>query len=733
MTINNKHMKQLLKTYFGYDEFRPRQEEAIKNVLEKKDTFVLMPTGGGKSLCYQLPALKFEGLTLVVSPLIALMKDQVDALKANGIAAEYINSSIPYQEIVQIQKNISDGKVKVLYLAPERLALGQFQEFLQTLKIDLIAIDEAHCISQWGHDFRPDYRNLKFFRRQFPEIPIIALTATATPKVREDIIEQLSLNNPKICISSFNRENLSFIITRKRKAFDKLVQILEKHKNEAVIIYCFSRKDTERIAADLKIEGFNALPYHAGLNSETRKRNQELFIKDETQIIVATIAFGMGIDKPDIRLIVHYTFPKTLEGYYQEVGRAGRDGLPSECVLFYSYGDRMKHEFFINQIEDINEQNNVLKKLDQVIEYCEQTKCRRKFVLNYFGEEYVFPGDSDGENKTGCGACDICLQPRVKFDATEITQKILSGVIKTGNRFGKKYIADVLKGKLTEQIIHNQHNAISVFGIVDDFTDEEIKNIIRSLVTLNFLQIAEGKYPTLSITDKGVKFLKEKELLELSKAQEDATDLYENVPRQEIEYDQNLFEKLRNLRKQIADENDLPPFAIFGDTSLQEMAYYFPNDKDNFSKIEGVGTRKLENFSEAFLEIINNYAKENNTSSLEVPDRSKGRINKIKRLTKTGMSRYAKTKEMVLEKMPLAEIAKEEGFTEGTIMKHIEKILEAEENLDIDYLKPPQEEFAEIKTAFEECGNKKLKPIFEFLGEKYSYDQIRLVGLMMGR
>ena len=729
-------MKQLLKTYFGYDEFRPRQEEAIKNVLEKKDTFVLMPTGGGKSLCYQLPALKFKGLTLVISPLIALMKDQVDALKANGIAAEYINSSIPYQEIVQIQKNISDGKVKILYLAPERLALGQFQEFLQTLKIDLVAIDEAHCISQWGHDFRPDYRNLKFFRRQFPQVPIIALTATATPKVRKDIIEQLSLNNPKICVSSFNRENLSFIITRKRKAFDKLIRILEKHKNEAVIIYCFSRKDTERIAADLKIEGFNALPYHAGLNSETRKRNQELFIKDEAQIIVATIAFGMGIDKPDIRLIVHYTFPKTLEGYYQEVGRAGRDGLPSECVLFYSYGDRMKHEFFINQMEDVNEQNSVLKKLDQVIEYCEQTECRRKFVLNYFGEEYVFPDNENidsSENKIGCGACDICLQPQVKFDATKITQKILSGVIKTGNRFGRKYIIDVLKGKSTEQVVYNQHNAISVFGIVDDFTDEEMKNIIRSLITLNFLQIAEGKYPTLSVTNKGIKFLKEKELIELSKTQEDSMDLYENVPRQEIKYDQNLFEKLRELRKQIADENNLPPFAIFGDTSLQEMAHYFPNDKNNFSKIEGVGVRKLESFSETFLETINNYAKENSISSLEVPDRNKRRINKIKRLVKTGRSRYAKTKEMVLEKLPLAEIAKEEGFTEGTIMKHIEKLLEAGENMDIDYLKPSREEFDEIKTAFEECGNEKLKPIFEFLGEKYSYDQIRLVGLILDR
>ncbi|MCK5122651.1 MAG: DNA helicase RecQ [Candidatus Pacebacteria bacterium] len=710
-------MKQLLKTYFGYDEFRPLQEDIINNVLNKKDTFVLMPTGGGKSLCYQLPALKFEGLTLVISPLIALMKDQVDALKANGIAAEYINSSLPYQEIAQIQRNVSEGKVKILYLAPERLALGQFQSFLQTLKISLIAIDEAHCISQWGHDFRPDYRNLKLFRKQFSQVPIIALTATATLKVREDIVEQLSLNNPKICVSSFDRENLSFLITRKRKAFDKLVRILEKHKNESAIIYCFSRKDTEKIAEDLKIEGFNALPYHAGLNSEIRKRNQELFIKDEVSIIVATIAFGMGIDKPDIRLVVHYTFPKTLEGYYQEVGRAGRDGLPSECVLFYSYGDRMKHEFFIDKMEDINEQNNALKKLDQVVEYCEQTECRRKFILNYFGEEYVQRG--------GCGACDICLSPQVKFDATEISQKILSCVIKTGNRFGKKYVIDVLEGRSTEQIMNNRHNTISVFNIVDDFTDEEMKDIMRSLITLNFLQVAGGRYPTLSITNKGINFLKEKELLELSKTQEDTRDLYENIPKQEIEYDHNLFEKLRALRKQIADKNKLPPFAIFGDTSLQEMAYYFPSDKNNFSRIEGVGIKKLESFGSAFLEIINNYIKENNIAPLEIPDRGKRRVNRIKRLVKTGMSRYTKTKEMILEKLPLSEIAKEEGFTEGTIMKHLEILLEADKNLDIEYLKPPEERLEKIKNAFEECGDERLKPVFEFLDEEFSYDEIR--------
>lgn len=727
-------MKQLLKTYFGYDEFRPLQEEVIGNVMAGKDTFVLMPTGGGKSLCYQLPALKFDGLTLVISPLIALMKDQVDGLKANGISAEYINSSLPYSKIVQIQKNAAEGKVKILYLAPERLALEPFRKFLRILKISLIAIDEAHCISEWGHDFRPDYRNLKLFKSQFPKIPIIALTATATSKVREDIIRQLSLNNPKISVSSFDRENLSFLITRKRNAFDKLIRILEKHKNEPAIIYCFSRKDTEQIAGDLKLEGFKALPYHAGLNNETRKRNQELFIKDETRIIVATIAFGMGIDKPDVRLVVHYTFPKTLEGYYQEVGRAGRDGMPSECVMFYSYGDRRKHDFFIDQMEDDKERNNALKKLDQVIEYCEQTECRRKFILNYFGEEYVSKNtnneNSENEN-AGCGACDICLQPREKFDATEISQKILSCVIKTGNRFGKKYIIDVLKGKPTEQIVNNGHNRISVFGIVSDFSEDEMKNIIRSLITLDFLQTSEGKYPTISAASKGIKFLKQKESLKISKAREECNDLYENVPRQEIEYDRNLFEKLRALRKQIADEKAIPPFVIFSDVSLCEMAHYFPNDKNSFSKIEGVGSKKLENFGSAFLEVINNYAKENGISSIEVPDRGERRTNKIKRLVKAGMSRYGKTKEMVSQKIPLSKIAEEEGFTEGTITNHIEKLLEAGEEINIDYLKPSQEKFEKIKTAFEKCGNEKLKPVFDHLGEKYSYDEIRLVKLFL--
>lgn len=726
-------MKQILKTYFGYDEFRPLQEEIIKCVLAKKDCFVLMPTGGGKSLCYQLPALKLAGLTLVISPLIALMKDQVDALKTNGIETEYINSSLSAVEIQQIQEKILAGKVKILYVAPERLMLDIFQKFLMSVKIELIAVDEAHCISQWGHDFRPDYRNLKYLKSKFPNIPIIALTATATMKVREDIIKQLSLDNHKLFISSFDRENLTMIIRRKKRTFDKLLRLVQKHKNESTIIYCFSRKDTEKIAMNLQTEGFNALPYHAGLNSETRKKNQDLFIKDEVSIMVATIAFGMGIDKPDIRLVVHYTFPKTIEGYYQEIGRAGRDGLPSECVLFYSYGDARKHEFFIDQMEDAVEQEKSREKLKQVIEYCEATVCRRKLVLGYFGEEYILSQrSSSGDNfdekdskKNGCGACDICLSPSLSFDATEITQKIISCVLHTRSRFGRNYIADILLGKKSQQIVDNMHCNLSVFGIVRDFNKDEINHIMRSLITSGFLQVSSGKYSTVSVTGKGIQFLKQKESLELSRIREDSEDQEENNFKRAIEYNSNLFEKLRILRKQIADKNGVPPFMIFSDVSLQEMSRYLPVDKNNFSKIGGVGNKKLESFSEIFLDAIKKYIRENNLQSLEIPNRNQGRIKDIK-FNAVISGRYVETKKMLSQKLPILEIAKKQGFKFGTIVNHIEKLISNGEDIDIDYLKPQQERLEKIKTAFEKCGDEKLKPVFKFLKEEYSYDEIRL-------
>jgi len=414
-------------------------------------------------------------------------------------------------------------------------------------------------------------------------------------------------------ISSFDRKNLNFLVYRKKNAFGKLLQLLNKYKNESVIIYCFSRKETEKIAEDLRREGFKALPYHAGLDLNARRQNQELFIKDEVKIMAATIAFGMGIDKPDVRLVVHWVFPKTLEGYYQEVGRAGRDGLPSECVTFYSYGDFMKHEFFIGKIEDPDGQKIARGKMNQVVKYCEQTGCRRKHLLAYFGEDY---------QPDNCGACDFCLSARDTFEATEIVQKIFSGIIKTGSRFGLNYVIDVLKGSGKKQIIDNNHHKIPDYGVVKDFSKDELKHIIKSLLSLGLLRSTADKYPTLSVTPKGLDRLKQKEPIVLPKIREDVfgqplEDASENLS----EYDIFLFEKLRALRKQLADMNKVPPFVIFGDVALREMARYLPSDKENFLRIQGVGAQKLENYGNDFLEAINNHLEENNLVSLEVPYR----------------------------------------------------------------------------------------------------------------
>ncbi|HEX8923649.1 MAG TPA: RecQ family ATP-dependent DNA helicase, partial [Patescibacteria group bacterium] len=419
-------MKNLLKNYFGYDSFLPLQEEIITHVMAGKDALVLMPTGGGKSICYQLPAMALSGVTLVISPLIALMKDQVDQLKTNGIAAEFINSSIKSGEIREIQDKVKKGEIKILYVAPERLPVEAFRDFLGEIKIALIAIDEAHCISEWGHDFRPDYRNLTVLKEMFPKVPVIALTATATDKVRADIMERLNIKKAKVFVSGFNRPNLTYIVKPKNNAYTNLVELLKKYEKKSAIIYCFSRKETEEIAKKLRKEKIKALPYHAGLASEKRQETQEKFIRDEIEVIVATIAFGMGINKPDVRLVVHYSLPKSVEGYYQETGRAGRDGLPSECVLFYSYADSFKQEFFFKEIENEEERQRARTKLQQMIDYCESDSCRREYLLRYFGEK----------PESECQGCDVCLSPKEKIDATIIGQKILSAVGRTEERFG---------------------------------------------------------------------------------------------------------------------------------------------------------------------------------------------------------------------------------------------------------------------------------------------------------
>jgi ATP-dependent DNA helicase RecQ len=705
-------MKNILRKYFGFSKFRPLQEEIVSAVLKKKDIFVLMPTGGGKSLCYQLPALKMEGVTLVISPLIALMKDQVDSLRVNGVQAEFINSTLTAGEIREAKERVLRGEVKVLYVAPERVAVGGFLEFLKKVNISLIAVDEAHCISEWGHDFRPDYRNMKSLKKNFPKIPIIALTATATKKVREDIINQLNLSNPEIFISSFDRSNLNLRVVKKRNSFPKLLDILSDYKNESVIIYCFSRKDTEKLSADLCVNGYKAAAYHAGMENKKREKVQDLFIKDEVNIIVATIAFGMGIDKLDVRLVVHYNLPKSIEGYYQEIGRAGRDGVSSECVLFYTYADVQKQLYFINQIKEEKIKRQAEKKLKKVVEYGETPLCKRKYILNYFGEEY---------SKDNCESCESCLGDQELFDATVVSQKIISAVIRLEERFGLNYIVDVLKGKNIKLIRERGHNNLSVYGVVDEFSVEQLKEIVKELINKGFLKRAEGDYPILILTNEGRKFIKERNTVWLPKPEKEEVEK-SWISRGDLDYDVNLFEKLRSLRKSIADEMRVPSFVVFSDVSLQEMAYYVPLDLQSFKKISGVGEKKLDTFGEDFLKVIRSYAEENNLKSKEIN-------NAPLKVKKTAGETYNKTKKLLEKKMSVEEIAVERDITERTVISHIEKIVKEDKMIDIDHLKPAEDVFKEIEEGFQECGTERLKPVYDYLNGKYNYGDIALTRL----
>lgn len=717
MVAAEQSVYDLLKSHFGFDEFRPRQKEIVASVLSKTDTLVLMPTGGGKSLCYQLPALCFDGLTLVISPLISLMKDQVDALKANGIAAEFISSGLAPSEITRVQAQAKRGPLKLLYVAPERLAMSGFRGFLRTLNINLIAIDEAHCISEWGHEFRPDYRNLKLLRGDFPNVPVIALTATATERVRQDIIDQLGLAKGKSYVSSFNRPNLSYEVRPKKDALNLLLSLLEKHRGEPTIIYRFSRKDTEELAAELSERGFKALPYHAGLDASIRSAHQEQFSRDQASIIVATIAFGMGIDKPDIRLVVHYDLPKSLEGYYQETGRAGRDGLPSECVLFYSYGDKTKHDYFINQIEDAANRENSQQKLAQMVEFCRLQSCRRRFLLEYFGEAW---------EEESCGGCDVCVAPKEEFDATEISQKVLSAVIRTGERFGMSRVSNVLRGSKAKRVRDLEHDKLSVYGIARDVTDSELKHIMGLLLDRGLLAKNGNEYPTIEVTSAGRNFLRNRETLTLERLkQDDNVEIASNSST--TEYDRELFERLRILRKGLADERSVPPFVIFGDVTLRLMATYFPQSEESLSRISGVGAAKLKQFGPDFLAEIQRYAGENGLAERTMPSSRRER----NASTRRGGATLDETKNLFLQKLSVREVAAERGLTEGTIINHLERLVMAGEELDIGYLLPPPERCNKIQDAFRQSGEQFLAPVHDLLGDGFSYEEIRLVRLRM--
>ena len=713
----------VLRSRFGYDSFWPPQGEIISNVLAGRDSLALMPTGGGKSLCYQLPALMFQGVTLVISPLIALMKDQVDALNANGISAQFINSSLSWGEIDRVQSDVRAGLVKLLYVAPERLPAPLFRRFLQDLDLSLIAIDEAHCISEWGHEFRPDYRNLLDLRRDFPSVPVIALTATATERVQEDIVQQLGLERGRVFLSSFNRANLNYSVRPKTDSWGELISLLEKHRDQSVIIYCFSRKETEDLARQLKGQGFSALPYHAGLSPELRRQTQDDFIRDRVPIIVATIAFGMGIDKPDVRLVVHHNLPKSVEGYYQETGRAGRDGLPSDCVLFFTLGDRVKQEYFIGQMEDERERRNAQQKLDKMVEYAQLPTCRRQFLLKYFGEDW---------EEEDCGACDICIDPGNRFDATEVAQKVLSAVVRTDERFGANHVIDVLVGSRDKRVLALGHDQLSVYGIVKDFSKRQLKEVFGQIQAKGLLVRNEGEYPTLSVSPAGWGFLKQRESLTLVKPTVDARAARSRPGDNAFKYDQDLFQELRALRRRLAEERGVPPYVIFGDVSLRHMAAAYPCSREEFSQMHGVGEVKLEEYGPVFVSAIRENVEVNNVEVptgaelLAVAPRSGG-------VNRNGDSRggpisgtHETTREMLAQGLSIDQIANERGLARNTVIGHMERITYQGFRLDLTHVTPEPARLGIIEEAFRESGSALLGPVKERLGDEFDYEELKL-------
>jgi len=596
-----------LKTTFGYSSFRPLQREIIEAALADQDVFALLPTGGGKSLCFQIPALVRSGLTVVVSPLIALMKDQVDALQASGVAATYLNSTLDAHEARSRLAGLHRGEWRLLYIAPERLMLEGWMENLTQWNVALIAIDEAHCVSEWGHDFRPEYRQLAKLRKALPGVPVMALTATATTRVRDDVIQHLGLREPQIFVASFNRPNLTYRVQAKDQPLKQIIDFVRKREHESGIIYCASRAATERVAEALAGRGFLARPYHAGLDSEERSRNQELFLRDETRVICATIAFGMGINKPNVRYVIHYDLPKNIEGYYQETGRAGRDGLPGDCLLLFSPGDIAKQTHFIEEITEAHEQQLARTQLRRIVHYAESSGCRRVELLEYFGETF---------DVSLCNACDNCLEPRASFDGTIVAQKFLSCIyrVRQVSRFGvgMNHIVEVLTGADTEKIRRWGHDRLTTYGIGKEMGRPQWSAIGRELMRLGYVAVSEGEFATLELTENGVNVLRSRQPITLTKPMELPKAKRASTRREgDIECDEILFERLRALRKKLADERSVPAYIVFGDTTLRSMAREYPATEDALTTIPGIGEKKLAEFGPAFLAEINAYLEAN--------------------------------------------------------------------------------------------------------------------------
>lgn len=694
-------IQQSLKHNFGFNDFRDMQENIVTSVLDGKDCVVLMPTGGGKSLCYQLPATLLPGVTIVVSPLIALMKDQVEGLVENGIKAYYINSSMEPNEIDDVKQAARNGEVTLLYVSPEKLLSQDFSYFLGELNISLFAIDEAHCISQWGHDFRKEYTQLGVLKRQYPHIPIIALTATADRLTRKDIVNQLGFENPKIFISSFDRPNLKLTVLPAKKRVQKIIDYVKRHKNECGIIYCLSRKQTEKVAMALQDEHINAAYYHAGMNSFERSKTQEDFVHGRIDIVVATIAFGMGIDKSNVRFVIHHNLPKNIEGYYQEIGRAGRDGLPSNTILFYSLGDVILLKKFALES---GQRDLQLAKLQRMQQYADALICRRRILLTYFSEH----------SEENCGNCDVCENPPELFDGTEIAQKALSAIARISDNIGTHMLVDILRGSGRQEILMNGYDKIKTYGVGKNISPEDWQQYILQLLNMGLIDIAYDKNNAVKITPAGKEVLlgnKKIKLVTLASIEQRALEhahASEHKSKRKVA-EEELFDALRELRKSIAKKLDIPPYLVFNDATLAAMTEEMPMNERDMKKISGVGDKKYDSYGKEFIDVITDFIKNKDKDGKKI----KGTTQQI-------------TYSYYRQNMPVAQIARERNLAPQTIYSHLADLYEQGHDIDISQFMPKSDLKIIIERIKEKGVPKELKTLYNHFEQKYEYHQIKL-------
>ncbi|MGM7701794.1 DNA helicase RecQ [Pseudalkalibacillus sp. Hm43] len=695
--------KEMLEQYYGYSSFRLGQERAIQSVLNGEDTLCVMPTGGGKSICYQIPAVVFEGTTIVISPLISLMKDQVDSLLQLGIPAAFINSSLTGSETRERIEKAKSGEYKLLYIAPERLESYDFMTLLKELDIPLIAVDEAHCISQWGHDFRPSYQRIQRMIGSLPKRPtVLALTATATPKVRQDICRSLDIDENNSVLTGFERENLSFSVIKGQDRVKFLKDFIKKNGNEAGIIYAATRKTVDKLYEQLKKSGVNVSRYHAGYDEAERMEQQEQFLQDQSTVMVATNAFGMGIDKSNIRYVIHFQLPKNMESYYQEAGRAGRDGLPSECILLYSPQDVQVQRFLIDQSSEADRMSQELQKLQLMVDYCHTESCLQRSIVRYFSNEDTPP----------CGRCGNCTDSRESIDVTREAQIVLSCIVRMGQkRFGKTIIAQVLTGSKSKKVLELRLNKLPTYGLMKEKSTKEVTDFIEFFISQELIAVEHGTFPTLYINEKGKDVLLGKETVKRKEA----------VQTKQVAVNDPLFEELRMVRKEIAERENVPPFVIFADTALKDMCVKQPQSREEFLTITGVGQNKLEKYGERFIEAITDYLVQNP----EQKDEAIKGSDSIEKPKKATPNSHLETYTFFKEEMSVEEIAEHRDLAVSTVESHLIQCMQ--EGMDVqmeDII--PDEYVSEIEHAIQQANGEKLKPIKELLPDEVSYFMIKV-------